>query len=274
MLKSVKILSDNYVCELFNCLAEHGFSAYIETTEGRYLFDTGRGDVVIKNAKSLDVDLTKLDAIIISHGHYDHTGGLELVLSITGPIDVFGHPAIFDKKWLIKKDFKKEIGIPVTKERLENLGARLHLSKEPTQVSEDTWITGQIPRVSDCECIDRELFIEQNDKLVFDELLDDQAMYVIDPDGINIILGCTHSGIESTLKHIINKTGIQDIKMLIGGFHLFKSNQQAITEAIETLCKYKIAKLAVSHCTGLEAAIEIQKVFKNKFEIAAVGSSF
>lgn len=103
MLKRVKILSDNSVCELFRCLAEHGFSAYVETTEGRYLFDTGRGDVVVRNAEALDVDLTRLNAIIISHGHYDHTGGLELVLGTTGSIDVYGHPAIFDEKWLIKK---------------------------------------------------------------------------------------------------------------------------------------------------------------------------
>ncbi len=274
MLRTVTILSDNYVSELFSCLAEHGFSAYIETTEGCYLFDTGRGAVVIKNADALGVDLTRLDAIIISHGHYDHTGGLELVLGITGPIDVYGHPAIFDKRWLITKDFKKEVGIPTYRERLEKLGARFHLSAALTRISRDTWLSGEITRQPGSELIDHELYVQRHGQFVLDELPDDQAMYVIDPDGVNIILGCTHSGIENTLKQVTKNANAQNIKLLIGGLHLFKSNQQAISDTIETLRKYKIAKLAVSHCTGLKATALLQTAFDDKFEIAAVGSAF
>jgi 7,8-dihydropterin-6-yl-methyl-4-(beta-D-ribofuranosyl)aminobenzene 5'-phosphate synthase len=274
LLKRVKILSDNSVCELFSCLAEHGFSAYVETTEGRYLFDTGRGDVVVRNAEALDVDLTRLNAIIISHGHYDHTGGLELVLGTTGSIDVYGHPAIFDDKWLIKKDFKKDIGIPATREQLEKLGARFHLSTAATQISGDTWLSGQIARQPGFESIDSELYVKHHGQLVLDKLPDDQAMYVTDSDGINIILGCTHSTIENTLMHITKTAKMQNIKLLIGGLHLFKSDQQTIAGTIETIRKYEIAKIGVSHCTGLKAMALLQTAFGDKFEIAAVGSSF
>lgn len=274
MLRRVKILSDNSVCELFSCLAEHGFSAYVETTQGHYLFDTGRGDVVVRNAEALGVDLTRLDAIILSHGHYDHTGGLQPVLRITGPIDVYGHPAIFDEKWLITKDFKKRIGIPAAKERLEELGARFHLSSAPSQISGDTWLSGQITRQPGFEFIDRELYVERNGRSVLDDVPDDQAIYVVDPDGINVVLGCTHSGIGNTLMHITRNANTENIKLLIGGLHLFKSDQQAISGTIDIMRKYKIARLAVSHCTGLKATGLLQTAFGDKFEIAAVGSSF
>jgi len=274
MLKRIKILSDESVVEIFSCLAEHGFSAYIETTEGCYLWDTGRGDVIIRNAYALDVDLSKLDAIVLSHGHYDHTGGLEQVLKITGPIDVYAHPGIFEKKWLITKNSKIDISNPFSKERLEELGARFQYTTEPTQLSATIWVTGQIKRHTGIESADSNLYVERDGVLTNDEILDDQAMYIVDPDGVNIILGCTHSGIENTLIYISKISQSQKIKFLMGGLHLFKTEKRNILSTIEKIKKYNVDKIAVSHCTGLKSLAFFQNAFKEKFEITGVGSDY
>ncbi len=274
MLKNIKILIDNTVYELFTCLAEHGFSAYVETTDGNFLYDTGRDNVVVHNAMALNVDLKKLNAIILSHGHDDHTGGLEHVLKITGPIDVYAHPSVFEKKWLIKKDFKKDIGFAASKEKLEKLGARFHFSSKPTQITKDIWVSGQIPRSPAYRTMDKELYAERNGKLVIDDVPDDQVFCVIDNDGVNVLTGCTHAGIENALVHVKNITQSQNIKLLIGGLHLFKSDKQTILDTIKNLHNFNIKRLAVSHCTGFKATALLLKEFEDMFEMAGVGTTF
>lgn len=270
----ITILSDNCVGRSVKNAAEHGFSAYIEVNGKAYLFDTGQSGIVVKNAKNLGINLKELDAIILSHGHYDHTGGLEHVLEITGPIDIYGHPKIFEKKWTIDKTEKRDIGTPISLEKLEKMGVNLHLSAEPMKISDNVWTSGEIPRKSAELIRDPKLYVEQEGHLVPDMVLDDLALYIADKDGVSIIFGCNHAGLDNTLQHIDNQVKIDKIKLLIGGLHLFESDEEQILENLNVLNKFKIEKIAVSHCTGFEAAVILKNHFKNKFETAAVGSCF
>ncbi|MGB5986131.1 MAG: MBL fold metallo-hydrolase, partial [Desulfobacterales bacterium] len=111
---TLTILSENSVAVPFGIIGEHGFACMIETPQGNYLFDTGQGFAVVPNALTLKKDLRSIQAVMISHGHYDHVGGLPSVLRVKGPVDVYGHPQIFTERIWSKDDVKRSIGIPYT----------------------------------------------------------------------------------------------------------------------------------------------------------------
>ena len=115
MKRKITILCENSAAVPFSVIGEHGFACYIETEDANYLFDTGQGLGIVNNASALKKDLSGIDSIIISHGHYEHTGGLAQVLQITGKKSVFAHPEIFTERFWEKDEILKYIGIPFTR---------------------------------------------------------------------------------------------------------------------------------------------------------------
>ena len=133
----ITILCNNSVKTFCRCIAEHGFSAYIETDYGNFLFDTGRGIGIIENAIILNKDLRNIKALILSHGHYDHCGGMEKVLQyINRPLPVYAHQSAFSIRYLLKGEKKLFAGIPFRREYLESLGAEFKMITDFTQIAE------------------------------------------------------------------------------------------------------------------------------------------
>ena len=127
------ILCENSVGVPFGAVGEHGFACFIESDSGNYLFDTGQGLGIIQNAAVLKKDLASIKAIMISHGHYDHTGGLPQVLQRCGRVPVYAHEEIFVQRfWGEKRRF---IGIPFRRSYLESLGADFKLSREMVELA-------------------------------------------------------------------------------------------------------------------------------------------
>ena len=117
------ILCDNSVKTFSPAIAEHGFACYIESEEGNYLLDTGRGFGIVHNALAFKKDFSKIKAIMLSHGHHDHTGGLPQVLQVRGQTDVHAHPEVFAKKYKEAPERVKFVGIPFNRAYLESFGA-------------------------------------------------------------------------------------------------------------------------------------------------------
>lgn len=237
-------------------LAEWGLSVLVETDEQKVLLDTCASISVPRNAPILGVDLSKIDRIVLSHGHYDHTGGLRDVLGAMGKkVEIIAHPDMWAAKQLRIGEQYIYIGIPFPREELEGLGASFTLSREPVWISDDIVTTGEIPMVTEYEEIDPVLYVKQNDEFVPDPLLDDRALIIKTDEGLVVVLGCAHRGVINTLYHAQQVTGVDLIHTVIGGTHLVRATEERVLLTVAALQELGVQRVGVSHCTGLPAAM-------------------
>jgi len=272
----VTVICENVVANLAG-IGEHGFAVYIETDDRTYLFDTGSGIGIIHNSQVFKKDLRRVEKIFLSHGHYDHTGGLAQVLDATGSIPVCGHPSIFDKKYAVSKEtFKAEkrfIGIPQRKELLEAKGAVFKLSKDFEEMDRGVYLTGEVPRLNDFEEGDPKLHVERDGKLERDTVPDDQSLILSTKKGLVVLLGCAHAGVINILEHIIKTLHTDNIYAVIGGTHLGMVGGRQLERSIEALRSFSIKKIGFSHCTGVSTACILNREFGDASFYASVGSS-
>ncbi len=271
----ITILCENLVGKLIGS-GEHGFSAFIETDRGNYLFDTGSGHSIVANSLILNKDLKSIRKIFLSHGHYDHTGGLPEVLKLKGKVDVHAHPHVFlDRIAVLKengKETKRFVGIPYKKGYLESLGGNFIFNNDFGEVEKGIFLTGEVPRKTSFERPDPRLFSEIDGKTAQDIFLDDQSLVLDTEKGLILILGCAHSGMINIIHHVINKTGKGNFYAILGGTHLDFLPPEQLEELIMALNKLEIEKIGVSHCTGMRAAFRLSLEFGDRFFYGCVGS--
>lgn len=255
--------------------AEWGFSALVEADGKSILMDTGRGHAIMHNAELLDVDLKKIDVIVLSHGHGDHTGGLQRILqSIRKEVPVIGAPEIWGEKYSTRETTTpKYIGIPYQRAELESLGARFNLSKEPIKLSEKVMTTGEVPVVTDFEKVGGDtLLVKIDDDFQLDQFPDDRALIVTTDLGLVVILGCAHRCLINTLYHAQNLTGIKRIHTVVGGCHLMDASEERIMKTIAALKDLDVQNVGVSHCTGLKAGAMMAGELGSRFFFNTAGS--
>jgi len=271
----ITILCENLVGRLVGS-GEHGFSAFIETDRGDYLFDTGRGHSIVANSLALGKDLRTVQKIFLSHGHYDHAGGLPEVLKLKGRVDVHVHPDVFiDRIHVLQEggqEKKRFVGLPFKKSYLEFLGANFLINKEFKEVEKKMFLTGEVPRGTAFEKPDPGLFVERNGKIEQDVFADDQSLVIDTDKGLILILGCAHSGLVNIINHVIGKTGKEKFHAILGGTHLDFLTPAQLEETIGVLKKMKIERVWASHCTGMKAAFRLHQEFGDRFFYGCVGS--
>lgn len=237
-------------------LAEWGLSVLVQTDDLNILLDTGASISVSHNAPIFDLDLSTIDRIVLSHGHYDHTGGLKEVLKHIGKqVEVIAHPDIWAKKYARGKGFERYIGIPFPREELEALGASFTLSKEPVWITDDIVSTGEIAMTEEFEQLDPNLYVKEDGNWRRDELWDDRALIIKTGEGLVVILGCAHRGAINTLRHAREITGVALIHTVIGGTHLTGATEERVLRTATALQELGVQRVGVSHCTGLPSAV-------------------
>lgn len=230
-------------------LGEHGLSFLIETGAHRVLFDTGQGIALPHNAQQLNISLVDLDAIVISHGHFDHTGGLPALLRHASKTDLFLHPAAIAPKY----SPRGEIGSPLQDEQtLTQQVCHLIWTEKPTEVVSGVWVTGTIPRRHPLEDTGG-LFWRNADRAEIDPLMDDQTIFIETPKGFVVILGCAHAGVINTLDYIAEMTGVSQFYAVLGGMHLLNASTDRIFATLEQLKRYDVQIIGANHCTGMKA---------------------
>jgi len=262
----ITTLSEN-TTGLRSFLGELGLSILVETDEVNILFDTGQSISASHNAELLGIDLSRIDKIVLSHGHFDHTGGLRQILRRIGKeIEIIAHPDMWAVKYKCREGQEAEyIGIPFHRQTLESLGARFNLTTEPVRITDNIMTTGEIPMVTDYEGIEPYLVVKEEGSFKPDKLLDDQALIIKTRAGLVVILGCAHRGIINTLYHARKLTGVKAIDMVVGGCHLMDATEERVWLTIAALKELGVQRIGVSHCTGLPAAAIMAQEFGDRF---------
>lgn len=265
---SVRIttLSENTAGSL-NLLAEWGLSILVEADGGKILVDTGLSFSAAYNAVALGINLSRIDKILLSHGHVDHTGGLLHILSmVKGKVEVIAHPDIWALKYAKRpKGEQAYIGAPFLREAAEALGASFNLTREPVWISDNIVTSGEIPMITEYEKIDPVLCVKKNGEFKPDLLWEDQALFVKSEKGLIIILGCAHRGVINTIRHAQKLTGVEPVYAIVGGTHLVNASAQRLDSTIAALLSAGIQRLGVSHCTGLPVSAILARTFGQAF---------
>jgi 7,8-dihydropterin-6-yl-methyl-4-(beta-D-ribofuranosyl)aminobenzene 5'-phosphate synthase len=250
----------------FGFLAEWGLSMLVETDGHAVLLDTGMSRTATHNAQLLGVDLTKLDAIVLSHGHVDHTGGLREVLRLSGPKKVLAHPGIWVPKYYEDDNgVRHHIGVPFVRDELESLGAEFILSKVPTHVAPGFVTSGEVPMRTTYEAISAKSFHKPENRLEPDPFPDDLGLAVKTDKGLVVLLGCAHRGPVNTIKRLVEATGDTRIHAIVGGTHLKDASADRINETIRAFKAMQVEKVAVAHCTGFKATAMFAEAFGEAF---------
>lgn len=268
----ITVLCENSVGPISGTLGEHGFAALIEPAGGSpLLFDTGQGATLLHNAAKMNKPLSNLAGIIISHGHYDHAGGLLPLLRQHGPRTVYGHPEIFRPRHRVKDNGECwPIGMPQGRGELEQAGAVFDLSPDFREIAPGIHLTGEVPRATEFETGDQGLFCDCTGQEV-DSTPDDQSLVLETAKGLVVLVGCCHAGLVNTLEHVAYSLGRRDVYAVVGGTHLGFCGQEQQEKTIAALKSWGIKKIAASHCTGFAAAARLSREMPKEFQQALVG---
>jgi 7,8-dihydropterin-6-yl-methyl-4-(beta-D-ribofuranosyl)aminobenzene 5'-phosphate synthase len=264
-------------------LAEHGFSALITVSAGdrarTLLFDFGLSEFgAAFNAEALHADLTAVEAMALSHGHIDHTGGfLQLVQKVGKQgVPLAVHPAAFRRPRYLKftEDFK--VYFPAfTRETVQEAGIELVESVDPYPLLDgDLLFLGQIPRKTAFEKGMPNAYYEQDGEELFDAIEDDTAVVMnLKGKGLVVLSGCAHAGIINTVNHARAVTGVDSIHAVMGGFHLTgKHFEPFIKPTAEALKQFDPNYVVPTHCTGRNAINYIDKEMPEQFLLNMSGT--
>jgi len=238
-------------------LAEHGFAALIETGGQKILFDTGQGFVLKHNIEKLELSIADVETLVLSHGHYDHTGGLHIALPMMNRPTVYAHPAAIKSRFSAHaQDESHPVGIPEADlQTLKNSAEWVRVEK-PMELPGGLRLTGPIPRETSFEDTGGAFFLDA-ECTIPDELPDDQAVFIETEKGTVVILGCAHAGVINTLRYIQSLTDRRPIHTVIGGMHLVNADENRISHTLDELRQMNIRHLYPCHCTGLPAITQM-----------------
>jgi 7,8-dihydropterin-6-yl-methyl-4-(beta-D-ribofuranosyl)aminobenzene 5'-phosphate synthase len=255
-------------------LAEWGLSILVETEATKILLDTGQGYSSVHNADLLGIELSKIDKIVLSHGHFDHTGGLRKILRrMRKSVEVIAHPDIWQLKYSRReREQPRYIGVPFHRSELESLGALFVLTEKPVKIDDFIMTTGVIPMSTPYEEVDEMLFVKEASEWRPDKVMDDQALIVKTEAGLVIILGCAHRGMMNTLYHAKQLTGDDKICAVIGGSHLISASEERLWITIAALRELGVRKLGLCHCTDLKAIGILAQEFGEAFFFNKAGT--
>ena len=247
---------------------EHGLSFWIESTDGVVLFDTGQtAEALFNNLAWLELPVERIDAVVLSHAHYDHTGGLATLLEKRPGLPVYAHPDLFQPRYSHRQSGTLSIGLEMDRKELNRI-ADLRLTPDPVELLPGLWTSGEISERPEAKGTSANLVVRgANGEWLPDPHTDDQSLVILGEDEkMTLICGCCHAGILNTLAHV-RRVFAREVSLVIGGIHLKSADEGEIAHVIQVLnATAPGKKYFLNHCTG-DRAIEIfSRVFSGRVE--------
>jgi len=268
----VTILSDNLVAAGEGVLGEHGLCMHVEAEGRAFLFDTGQSGIFLGNAARIGIDLAPAGTVVLSHGHYDHTGALPLLLAAFGPHEIVAHPAVFAGKYARRRGITpRRIGTRLGPDELARRGAVLRLDTQARELLPGLLTTGPIERTTDFESIPSTFAVKVGARMRKDEFEDEQGLIVRTREGLVVIVGCSHRGVINTVRHAIKLTGESRVCAVIGGTHLGAAEPPQVERTIEEVRALGVQRLVACHCTGFGASAALRAALGDGFSPGGVG---
>ncbi len=255
-------------------LGQHGVSFLItaerDGVQKNILVDVAQNpDALIENIDKMQIDLSCIDAVVLTHCHYDHTQGLGKVLKEIGKKDlpIIAHPDIFRLNF-ITDPYLRHVGVMDGDKKvdIEASGGSLYLTKDPLEIMPGLITTGEVERVTDFEEVGINLFTIDNGEVKTDPMLDDISVVAnIKGKGLVIVTGCSHAGIVNITRQAIKLTDTEKVHGIIGGFHLIEASESRIKKTAPALKEFNPDWIYAGHCTGFRAQVELYNTFKDRF---------
>ncbi|WML43976.1 MBL fold metallo-hydrolase [Neobacillus sp. PS3-40] len=246
-------------------LAEPAVSYYIEDGNKTILFDVGYSNAYIRNAEKMGINLRKLDYVVLSHGHSDHTWGIEPLIRLYSEAKIEGldfkipavvaHPEVFQTKLLDGE----EIGSLLSEEKIAQ-HFKLGYSKEPIWLTDKLVFLGEIERLFNFEGKEPIGKIKQGEESKDDTILDDSALVYKTENGLVIIVACSHSGICNTIEYAKKVCQEERILDIIGGFHLLQPSENQIKNTVNYFKSLIPETIHACHCTDFQSKVAISEV--------------
>jgi len=265
---------------------EHGLSLLIETDNRRVLFDAGASGLASRNADALGLGkaITRLYAVVLSHGHYDHVGGLAEILrrmrrsgrqQAGSMLPIFTGPAFFEVKVRRAGEGQEYIGPPLTRMEFEELGAWFIEKRGPAEVVPEFFVTGEIARREEWEESEGDLCIARRDgSVVQDPFQEEQALALRTGGGLAVFVGCAHRGLVNSIAAAQQATGEERVRAIFGGAHLHSATTKRIARTVEAVAQLEPELVALGHCTGSKAEERFAKALGERFQPLRTGASW
>jgi len=251
---------------------EHGLSFLVEADDQVVLFDAGATKAAFRNAERLGTPWRRISRIILSHGHWDHTGGLVPFLQALPEAEVYLHPRAMAPKYSLHPGKPvRTLSMPQEVQALlQARMGRLHWSTASMRLGKGIGLTGPIPRGHPEETYSGPFYLDPEGRDP-DPLEDDQALWITTQQGIVLVLGCAHAGVANTLDHLRVLTGKKSTLAVVGGFHLSAAPEARIQSTLRALQKAHVQRVAPAHCTGPAATTAFQEAYGDAGQPLRVG---
>lgn len=253
-------------------LAEHGLALHLQVGKRSLLFDTGQSDLLLGNARLLRVRLAETEAVVLSHGHNDHTGGMDAVRQIAPKARFFLHPDALHPKLARNPDgTSRSLGMKQTSsDALQSAPELVVRTTSPTEVLDGIFVTGEIARLNAFEDAGGAFFRDAACTEP-DPMLDDQAIFFKTPGGMVVLFGCAHAGVINTLEYVQRLTGSKPIHTIMGGLHLQTASPERMDRTLAAFRRWDLRQLALGHCTGMRAMARLWTTFPDRCSGCSVG---
>ncbi len=251
-MTSITVLMDNIGERPY--LAEHGLSFLVEIAHGpTILFDTGASAKFMSNARIAECDLNRIDCVVISHGHNDHSGGYPALISSGIRKPLWTGSGFFTKKYRIHDQEARNIGAPFTQELLKEHQIRWVEAEEPVcEMYPGVWLMSGFTALDDYVHVSDEFFVTDGSTWKPDTFHDEAVLVCAGSEGLLVIAGCCHPGVIPML-HTVHERFHVPIRAFMGGMHLGSTGKQELEKTLSEVCNLVTGEIGASHCTGKKA---------------------